>query len=161
MALSLDRIRDRIATLPVDFSGETLNLRYVQGRITPEFFASHVHARRAADTLAALLRSWDLQDDHGAPLQPEDLADPVWDDRAREERVSRATRQRVQEASDQKRPVELLTDNEIAALRSPAPTPAERQAAYERAWVAILEQVPQTVLLTVIGAILEDVRPGK
>lgn len=74
MPISLADLTRKTRTVVVDFDGDTINVTYAPGRLTPGVESRLTQANEdgrpasgVADELARLLLSWDIMGDDGAP----------------------------------------------------------------------------------------------
>ena len=84
MTLTVSQLAANEASLSIPIAGETLNLVYYPNKFTTKLllhidvvYDGEREALGIHETLAALIKSWDLQDDNGNPypLDPEKLAE--------------------------------------------------------------------------------------
>ena len=77
MPISISKFRGQTGRITVEDGADKTLIVYRSGRTTPDWLDS-LSSKPLRTALAQLLISWDVTGDDGMPLQPPDMASPVW-----------------------------------------------------------------------------------
>jgi hypothetical protein len=67
MPISLSKLSHGLATVTVEYDGDTVNVTYATGKVTPHYGAS-LEGRQIAEALPEIVTAWDVLGDDGQPL---------------------------------------------------------------------------------------------
>lgn len=71
MPVRLSDLQKRTRTIQIEYQGDPVNITYLINVITPAFLADQ---KDAVEQVKAAVTAWDVLDDEGNPIPPEEIA---------------------------------------------------------------------------------------